>query len=106
MRSARVDRPAELQAAEPTPQKDDQSSRPEDVRDRDRERDPPGAEPVEDDVERRVRDQRAERDGGRRPGRLEAEERAVQHQHRAVEGEAEREGGERTGDDPVWLGSN
>ncbi len=104
MRSAESIVRAELQADQSTPQKDDERNRAEDVRDRDRERDPPGAEPVEGDVERRVRGQRAERDGGRRPGRLESEKRPVQHQHRAVEGEAEREGGERPCDDSCLAG--
>ena len=46
----------------------------------------------------------AERDERRDPVRLEAEERAVQHQHRPVERQAERERGERGGDDRRLVG--
>ena len=46
---------------------------------------------VERTVERRVQPEVAERDPGRDPWRLQAEEGAIQQQHEAVEREAERE---------------
>ena len=55
---------------------------------------------VEDDVEGEV----PERDRRRDPGRLEAEERAVEHQHRPVEGQPEREGREGGRDDVGLIG--
>ena len=53
--------------------------------------------PVEGQVEQRVHEQVAERDDGRHPVRLQAEEGPVQEQHRAVEDEPGAEGGERRG---------
>ena len=69
-----------------------------------RERDPPGAEAVEGDVEHRVQGEVPERDDRRDPVRLQAEERAVQHQHRAVEDEPGAERGERARDDGRLVG--
>ena len=85
-------------------ERDEQERRRSMFDERRRERDPPHAErPVEDGVEHDVRDQRRDGDPRRPPGHLQAEERAVQHQHDAVEGEPERERGERLRDD-VRLG--
>ena len=79
---------------QPTAQKKQQQGRAGDVHERGRERDPPGSEAVERPVKRRVQRQVGDRDHGREPGRLQAEEGPVQHQHRAVEGQPEREGGQ------------
>ena len=83
---------------------EEQHPHPGDVRERDRERDPPRADAVEDGVERHVEDEVRERDHGRNPRLLQAEEAAVQHQHHPVEGEADREGGEGAGDDVRLAG--
>ena len=54
---------------------------------------------VESRVERRVQIEVGECDRRRDPGGLEAEEGAVEHQHRAVEGETKRERRQHFGDD-------
>ena len=60
----------------------DRQDRADDVHERGRERDAPDAErPVEEGIERDVRDERRDGDARRPPGQLQAEERAVQHQH-------------------------
>ena len=64
------------------------------------------ADAVERRVEHGVEREVAERDERRDPVRLQAEERAVQHQHRAVEGEPEAERRERSRDDGVCAGVN
>ena len=79
---------AKLDPAEPPAQQHEQRGRAGDVHERRRERDAPGAEAVE----RRRRAPRSARGSpsataGRDPVRLQAEEGAVQHQHRAVEDE-------------------
>ena len=56
--------------------------------------------PGQDRVER----ESSERDRGGDPGRLEAEEGAVEHQHRAVECQPERERRQRSGDDGRLIG--
>ena len=71
---------------------------PGDVHERRRERDPPDAERRERDVENGVEKEVAERDRRRHPVVLQAEERAVQHQHRPVERQPEAERGEARGD--------
>ena len=58
---------AELDPPEPAAQEHEQRGRSGDVRDRDRERDPPDADAVEDREERGVEDEVAERDPGRHP---------------------------------------
>ena len=63
------------------------------------ERDPPGPEAVEGRVERGVQREVRERDRRRDPVRLQAEERAVQHQHHAVEDEPAENAASARGDD-------
>src|SRR5205814_10725415 len=81
-------------AAEPPPEEHEQRPRAGDVDHRGGERDPPDAEAVEGEVEDRVQEQVAERDRSRDPVGLEAEERAIEHEHRPVEDEAGAEGRE------------
>ena len=90
---------ATLDPADSAPQQGEQCGRSGDVDNRGRERDPPHADAVEDQVEHGVQHEVRERDRGRHPVRLEAEESAVQHQHRAVEDEAGAERRERSRDD-------
>ena len=70
-----------------------------DVHERRRKRDPPDADAVQRDVEHRVQAERADPDQRRQPVRLQPVEAAGQHQHPAVEDEAERERREAPGDD-------
>src|SRR5207237_9818437 len=85
--------------AEPAAQKENEDGRADDVADRRGERDAPRPEAVEGEVEDRVQAEVAEGDPGRDPVRLQAEERAVQHQHEAVEDEARDERPHGAGDD-------
>ena len=94
----------QVEPADAAAQRDEEQRDAGDVRQRDRERDPPDADAVEDGVERGVQHEHAERDEGRNPRRLQAEEGAVEHQHHPVEREPEREGGERAGDDRRLVG--
>ena len=82
------------EAAHPPPEEHEQRRRPGDVHERRRERDPPDPEPVEHGVQNGVQAEVPERDPARDPRGLEREEAAVQHQHRPVEREPERECGE------------
>ena len=70
-----------------------------DVDERRRQRQPPHPEVVEGEVEQRVQEQVREGDDRGQPVRLQAEERPVQQQHRAVEHEAGAERGQRARDD-------
>ena len=100
----RADRRGQVEPADPAAQREEQHRHAGNVGERDRKGDPPHADPVEDRVENDVQREVRERDERRDPRGLQAEEAAIQHQHHPVEGEPDREGGERARDDVRLVG--